>query len=235
SPRFAGDRPPPFGVLGARTLTDEARRFVLLGSRFVDGLSVAARGEDGSRSRPHVVVRNGPPVVLRLLASKTLAGRIRDLPDGWAPRSRAWIYADASEASTHLGRLPPVAVAADGTFRFEGVAAGRFKVYIRTEGRAVSESRVVDVTDQDVVADVGALHATPGLIFRRVRVMNEGAPVGGAFFSVRGELGSSGGRCDADGWFEFPTVAQEVGTVEARWKGLRAAAALCGAAELELR
>ncbi|MBL9087169.1 MAG: carboxypeptidase regulatory-like domain-containing protein [Planctomycetia bacterium] len=156
---------------------------------------VAFTAPAGVTARP-----GGEEVVVRLLASGSVSGRVVGLED---TRSvQAWVY------SMRDGRS--ASVAADGTFRIDGLAAtGTVDLSLNTwdNSGAASPFVATPLKNVPIGSDGLVLTVSRGVHIRGVVVDADGAPVANVYLQANGEGGEgTGAQTDGTGAFTLGAV-----------------------------
>ena len=137
------------------------------------------------------------PVRMVLVPAEALAGTVEDAVGAPVPLARVLVLADSGAQGAVV---PTRAADAGGHFRFEGLAAGVYRLLIEAPGLGTSVAAHVAVPDESVRV------VLPGESrFIRGRVVHDGRPVLGARVLLAGETLSEPRRTetDAEGFFIF--------------------------------
>jgi hypothetical protein len=147
-------------------------------------LERAGADDQVARGRPR-------PVRIVLATAVVLAGTVEDAVGAPVPLARVLVLSDAG----FQGAVVPTRAAdAGGRFRFDGLAAGRYRLLIEAPGLGTAEAAHV------VAPDAAVRVVLPGESrFIQGRVTHEGRPVFGARVTLAGEALSEPRRTETDG------------------------------------
>jgi protocatechuate 3,4-dioxygenase beta subunit len=178
------------GAFGLRRIPPGA--FRLTASRR-GSVTAALHVDVGARDDAH----GAHPIRMVLVPAVALAGTVEDAVGAPVPLARVLVLADSGAQGAVV---PTRAADARGHFRFDGLAAGVYRLLIEAPGLGTSVTSHVAVPDESVRV------VLPGESrFIRGRVVHDGSPVLGARVLLAGETLPEPRRTetDAEGFFIF--------------------------------
>lgn len=223
-------------------LTNEKGEFVLDGVAAADSLRLSATAEgfvDGETD-PIAVSSGGEitGVTIRLGAGATVTGSLRSA-DGGAPLAGQIRLVPQSDNGRggmswwQIGQAVAHPAGADGAFRAEGIAPGRYVVVAQAPGHLDLQRRDVLLTEGAEV-DLGALTLEKGLTIEGIVTDDRGQPVSGARVNcsphreqgqrpMPGFTRPGSNTTDADGAFRIDKLTPGSYDLSARADGFAAA------------
>ena len=179
-------------------------------------LSASASGYQSQQLDVDLAERGeGVPVTVTLRRGLVVAGRVVDA----AGAPRAGVRVECTSAAMARGAVgmfsfvPPVTTSADGRFRFEGVAEGRWQL-VASDGEGGSAREVVEAGREDVVLRLVAAGELEGRVLGEDRT-----PVPGARVRVMAADEFQQATTDGTGTFRVPNLAPGMARVVVEAKG----------------